>query len=83
MIVEFLKRLAVEKVLFRVYVFFNRAITKIGQIIENPQGDLPFLKTKSQVFVEHIQNHLAVDDFVCCKICDQTIDEIYNKYIKE
>ena len=79
---ESLTRLTAEKVLFLAYVSFNHATMKMGQIIANEQGDLPFLKTKDQVFVEHIQNHLTVDDFVCCKICDQTIDEIYNKYLE-
>jgi len=39
------------------------------------------LKTKEKVFVEHIQGHLTNDLQVCCKICDQTIDEIYRQYL--
>ena len=37
--------------------------------------------TKAVLFVEHLENH--INDmglkYVKCKICDKTIDEIYNK----
>ena len=30
------------------------------------------------IFVEHIKAHLRADGFVKCKICNQTINEIYH-----
>lgn len=43
------------------------------------------MKTREKIFVEHIEKHLKDDvSFsrhakVMCKICDKTIDEIYNE----
>ena len=40
------------------------------------------MKTKEKVFVEHIEQHLdelGLKD-VRCKICEKTIDEIYEAY---
>ncbi len=76
-------KLTAEKVLFLAYVSFNHAAMKTGQLVANESGDLPFIKTKDQVFVDHIQNHLTDDQVVCCKICDQTIDEIYQKHLEK
>jgi UDP-N-acetylglucosamine:LPS N-acetylglucosamine transferase len=35
-------------------------------------------KDKAQVFVDHIQAHLQRHDFVVCKICGKTINEIWH-----
>jgi hypothetical protein len=42
---------------------------------------------KAQVFVNHIQNHLDEthnpdDRVVTCKICGETIDEMYAKFLE-
>lgn len=36
-------------------------------------------KAIAEVFVEHIKNHLSKDQKVICKICNKTIDEIYEE----
>lgn len=47
-------------------------------------------RTKAEIFVEHVESHLEayseVDKLprkVICKICNQTIDEIYEQKLKE
>jgi len=37
------------------------------------------LEDKPLTFVKHIQDHLGEDEQVMCKICDKTIDEIYEE----
>ena len=41
------------------------------------------IKAISEVFVEHIQNHLDKNQKVVCKICNKTIDEIYDEATKK
>ena len=47
------------------------------------------MKNKGTVFVEHIKKHLKqmfpedTDAKVICKICEKTVDEIYEAYKKE
>lgn len=43
-------------------------------------------KAKGTVFIEHIKSHLKemhVEGHVLCKICDMTVDEIYEEWKKE
>ena len=47
-------------------------------------------KAKGTVFIEHIKEHLLKgdegthsDDQVVCKICDMTVDEIYEEWKRE
>lgn len=48
-------------------------------------------RKKAEIFVKHIENHLKNDEEfkgldngkeVMCKICDKTIDEIYEEVLK-
>lgn len=38
------------------------------------------MRGKPEVFVRHIRDHLDEGHVVVCRICDRTIDEIYNLY---
>ena len=46
------------------------------------------MKSKGDILIEHIENHLKEDKYkncelkgkVICKICNKTADEIYEKY---
>jgi len=40
------------------------------------------LRDKSHVFVKHIEGHLKPDEHVVCKICDLSIDQIYDIHQK-
>ena len=35
------------------------------------------MKSRGDVFVEHIEEHLEGNDDVMCKICGKTVDEIF------
>lgn len=36
-------------------------------------------KLRGEVFIKHIKAHLKEDEVVICKICNKTVDEIYNE----
>jgi hypothetical protein len=42
-------------------------------------------KAKGTVFIEHIKAHLLGEENqdVICKICEKTVDEIYEEYTKK
>jgi len=35
---------------------------------------------KGTVFIRHIQQHLAGNEVVICKICGKTVEQIYEEY---
>lgn len=44
------------------------------------------MKNKGTVFIDHIRGHLEemhIEGEVICKICDMSVDEIYEEYKKE
>jgi len=71
----------------------------LSNIYKSPRKRGGKMKNKATVFVEHIEKHLReiekedIDKtqgytlkgkrHVMCKICDKTIDEIYEEYKKE
>ena len=48
---------------------------------ENYELDDGVTPTKAQKFVRHIAGHLPKGQYVCCKICGLSIDEIANQSI--
>lgn len=41
------------------------------------------MKSKGTVFIEHIQKHLAEGELVICKICNKSVEEIWEEYINK
>jgi len=55
------------------YHYFLTKIRLVDTTINVDEAD------RALVFVKHIENHLTEEQKVLCKICDKTIDEIYEE----
>lgn len=58
-----------------------------GDILQKYINELSNTVVMGFIFTAHIQAHLKEDEHIMCKICNKTIDEIYEedkvKYVKE
>ena len=53
-------------------IFWPSAFATLGEAMKSVQIDI----TKSDRFVQHIQQHLEPGEKVICKICGKAIDEV-------
>jgi len=61
----------------------NRASVLITRDALNQIYEVWGKKSKGDIFVEHIQSHLKPGQEVICKICNKTVDEIYQELKSE
>lgn len=41
------------------------------------------IKEKKNIFVNHVQSHLNDSEIVICKICNKTIDDVFDEYLNK